>query len=105
MADVAVNFLIENLMQLLRDNAELIAGVKKEAEDVVEDLSKFNAFLKQAAMVGSENPVLKELVKSIRKVVNRAEDAIDKFVIEAKIYKDKGFKKVFDTIGHSRRLR
>ncbi|KAK4379465.1 hypothetical protein RND71_001327 [Anisodus tanguticus] len=75
----AVNFLVENLMQLLRDNAELIVGVRGEADNLLQDLSEFSAFLKQAAKLRSENQVLKELVKSIRKVVNHAEDAIDKF--------------------------
>lgn len=105
MVDVGVDFLLENLMQLLRDNAELIGGVKDEVENLSEDLREFNAFLQQAAMVRSENPVQKELMRSIRKVVNRAEDAIDKFVIEAKLHKDKGFKGVFDKPGHYKRVR
>ncbi|MCD7452707.1 hypothetical protein HAX54_017831 [Datura stramonium] len=104
MADVAVNFLVENLMQLLLDNAELIVGVKGEAENLLQDLSEFNAFLKQAAKVRSENPVLKELVKSIRKVVNRAEDAIDKFVIEAKLHKKRGLTRLLD-IAHYKRVK
>nr|WHB10905.1 NLR required for cell death protein [Solanum americanum] len=105
MVDVGVDFVLENLMQLLRDNADLIGGVKDEAENLREDLNEFNALLKQAAMVGSENPVLKELGKSIRKVVNLAEDAIDKFAIEAKIHKNRGFKGVFDKPGHYKRVR
>ncbi|KAM3323047.1 putative late blight resistance protein R1A-10 [Capsicum chacoense] len=105
MVDVAVSFLLENLTQLLRDNAELIVGVKGEAENLLEDLSEFNAFLKQAAIVRSENPVLKELVKSIRKVVNRAEDAIDKFVIEAKLHKDRGVTRLWENIGHYKKVK
>ncbi|KAG5627005.1 hypothetical protein H5410_012223, partial [Solanum commersonii] len=105
MVDVGVEFLLENLKQLVLDNVELIGGVKNEIENLRDDLSEFNAFLKQAAMVRSENPVLKELVKSIRKVVNRAEDAIDKFVIEAKVHKDKGFKAVLDKPVHYKRVR
>ncbi|KAL3381093.1 hypothetical protein AABB24_001291 [Solanum stoloniferum] len=100
--DVVVKILLENLNQLVMDNVELIGGIKNEIENLCDDLSEFNAFLKQAAMVRSENPVLKELVKSIRKVVNRAEDAIDKFVIEAKIHKDKG---VFSKAVHYKRVR
>ncbi|KAJ8565573.1 hypothetical protein K7X08_008149 [Anisodus acutangulus] len=104
MADIAVNFLVKNLMQLLRDNAELIVGVKGEAENLLQDLSEFSAFLKQAAKLRNKNEVLKELVKSIRKVVNHAEDAIDKFVIEAKLHKDKELTR-FDNIVHYRRVR
>lgn len=104
MADVAVNFLVENLMQLLRDNTELIFGVKGEAENLLQDLSEFNAFLKQADKSRSDNEVLKELVKSIRKVTNDSEDAIDKFVIEAKLHKDKGVGRFVD-IAHYKRVK
>ncbi|WMV28170.1 hypothetical protein MTR67_021555 [Solanum verrucosum] len=89
MADVAVKFLVENLMQLLIDNADLILGIKGEVENLLRDLNDFNAFLKQAAKSRRENEVLKEMVKKIRKVVNDAEDSIDKFVIEAKRHDDK----------------
>ncbi|XP_060214877.1 putative late blight resistance protein homolog R1A-3 [Lycium barbarum] len=89
MADVAVKFLLENLLQLLIDNADLIVGVKGEVEELLRDLNDFNAFLKQAAKSRRDNEVLKELVKKIRKVVNDAEDSIDKFVIEAKRHDDK----------------
>ncbi|XP_070042431.1 disease resistance protein RPP13-like [Nicotiana tomentosiformis] len=89
MADVAVKFLVENLMQLLIDNADLIVGIKGEVENLLQDLNDFNAFLKQAAKSRRDNEVLKSLVKKIRKVVNDAEDSIDKFVIEAKRHDDK----------------
>lgn len=105
MANVAVEFLVENLMQLLRDNAELISGVKEAAESLLQDLNDFNAFLKQAAKCHiNENEVLRELVKKIRTVVNSAEDAIDKFVIEAKLHKDKGMTRVLD-LPHYKRVR
>lgn len=84
-----MKFLVENLMQLLIDNADLILSIKGEVEDLLRDLNDFNAFLKQAAKSRKENEVLKEMVKKIRKVVNDAEDSIDKFVIEAKRHDDK----------------
>ncbi|XP_049396829.1 putative disease resistance protein At1g50180 [Solanum stenotomum] len=105
MIDVGVEFLLENLKKLVDDNLELIGGIKDEIKNLEDDLREFNAFLMQAAIVHSENPVLKELVRSIRKVVNRAEDAIDKFVIEAKVHKDKVFKGVFNKPVHYKRVR
>ena len=105
MANVAVEFLVENLMQLLRDNVELISGVKEAAESLLQDLNDFNAFLKQAAKCHiNENEVLRELVKKIRTVVNSAEDAIDKFVIEAKLHKHKGVTRVLD-LPHYKRVK
>nr|GMD19724.1 putative late blight resistance protein homolog R1A-3 [Ipomoea batatas] len=90
MADAAVQFLVENLLQLLRDNADLIFGIKAQAESLLGDLGDFKAFLKEAARRRSENEVIKELVKKIRIAVNKAEDAIDKFVVEAKLHRAKG---------------
>ncbi|XP_019164861.1 PREDICTED: putative late blight resistance protein homolog R1B-16 [Ipomoea nil] len=90
MADAAVQFLVENLLQLLRDNAELIFGIKEQAESLLGDLGDFKAFLKEAARRRSQNEVIKELVKKIRIAVNKAEDAIDKFVVEAKLHRSKG---------------
>ncbi|KAK4341104.1 hypothetical protein RND71_039605 [Anisodus tanguticus] len=103
MTNVAVNFLLENLKQLLRDNAELIGGVKCEAENLLQDFNDFNAFLKQATKSCSEN-VLKKLVKKIRSVVNVAEDSIDRLVIEAKLHEEKGVVKYVD-IAHYQRVR
>nr|XP_009604629.1 uncharacterized protein LOC104099365 [Nicotiana tomentosiformis] len=104
MADLGLSFLIENLMQLLRDNEELIIGIKDAAENLLEDLKEFDVFLKKAAAYNSENKILKELVKKIRSVVNAAEDAIDKFVIESKLHKDKGVSRLLD-LTHYKRVR
>lgn len=57
MADVAVKFLLENLTQLLIDNADLILGIQGEVENLLTDLNYFNAFLKEAAKSRRENEV------------------------------------------------
>lgn len=104
MADLGLSFLIENLKQLLRDNGELIIGIKDAAESLLEDLKEFDVFLKKAAAYNSENKILKELVKKIRSVVNAAEDAIDKFVIESKLHKGRGVSRFVD-LTHYKRVR
>ncbi|XP_051144790.1 putative late blight resistance protein homolog R1A-10 [Andrographis paniculata] len=80
MADAAVEFLLENLKQLLLYNASLILDIKDQVEFLYNDLCLFKAFLKDSTEKRRSNQILKELVKQIRDVVYEAEDAIDTFV-------------------------
>ncbi|XP_047937620.1 putative late blight resistance protein homolog R1B-17 [Salvia hispanica] len=87
MADAAVEFLLENLKQLLLYNANLILDVKDQVELLYNDLTLFKAFLKDSTEKRSKHETLKELVKHIRNVVYEAEDAIDTFVAHAAVHK------------------
>lgn len=87
MADAAVEFLLENLKQLLLYNASLILDVKDEVELLYNDLTLFKAFLKDSTEKRSKHETLKEIVKQIRNVVYDAEDAIDTFVAHAAVHK------------------
>ncbi|KAH6763008.1 hypothetical protein C2S52_020441 [Perilla frutescens var. hirtella] len=87
MADAAVEFLLENLKQLLLYNANLILDVKDQVEFLYNDLTLFKAFLKDSTEKRSKHETLKELVKQIRNVVYEAEDAIDTFVAHAAVHK------------------
>ncbi|KAG6405585.1 hypothetical protein SASPL_133176 [Salvia splendens] len=87
MADAAVEFLLENLKQLLLYNANLILDVKDQVELLYNDLTLFKAFLKDSTEKRSKHETVKELVKHIRNVVYEAEDAIDTFVAHAAVHK------------------
>lgn len=87
MADASVEFLLENLKQLLLYNANLILDVKDQVEFLYNDLTLFKAFLKDSTEKRSKHETLKELVKQIRNVVYEAEDAIDTFVAHAAVHK------------------
>lgn len=87
MADAAVEFLLENLKQLLLYNANLILDVKDQVEFLYNDLTLFKAFLKDSTEKRNKHETLKELVKQIRNVVYEAEDAIDTFVAHAAVHK------------------
>nr|GMD16967.1 putative late blight resistance protein homolog R1B-16 [Ipomoea batatas] len=101
MADAAVEFLGENLKQLLQNNVELISGIKEQAESLQSDASYFKAFLKEAARRRSQNEMMKELVKKIRIAANKAEDAIDKFVVEETLHRSKRIvNRYFDKPAH-----
>ncbi|XP_073031009.1 putative late blight resistance protein homolog R1B-17 [Primulina eburnea] len=106
MADAAVEFLLENLKQLLVYNVNLISEVKNHVERLYNDLGLFKAFLKDSTEKRSKNEVLKELVKQIRNVVYDAEDVIDAFVAEAAAHKARGVvKKAFHTPAYAEKLR
>ncbi|XP_057810603.1 putative late blight resistance protein homolog R1B-17 [Salvia miltiorrhiza] len=106
MADAAVEFLLENLKQLLLYNANLILDVKAQVELLYNDLTLFKAFLKDSTEKRSKHETLKELVKHIRNVVYEAEDAIDTFVAHAAVHKArKQIGKAFHFIDYSAKLR
>nr|AGX27500.1 NBS-LRR class resistance protein Fy2-Ry2 [Sesamum indicum] len=106
MADAAVEFLLENLKQLLLYNANLILDIKVQVEFLYNDLSLFKAFLKDSTEKRSKHETLKELVKQIRDVVYEAEDAIDTFVAHAAVHKArKHIEKAFHIFDYPAKLR
>lgn len=104
MADTALDFVIDNLMQLYRDNTDLIAAIADDVQSLLVELQNLHAFLKQATKSRSRNEILKHLVKELSTAVNEAEVCIDKFVIEAKLHQNKGIRKMFD-FGHVMKAR
>lgn len=91
MAEAVVDFLLENLLQLLTENVKLIGSAKGELENLVKVVQQLKAFLEDAAKFGHSNSEQwKVLVEEIQKTVFRAEDAIDKFLVQAKLHQDKG---------------
>ncbi|KAJ8546510.1 hypothetical protein K7X08_032387 [Anisodus acutangulus] len=51
MTEVAVNYLVEKLLELGRENVELIAGVQDDVNDLVADLQILKAFLKDDSKI------------------------------------------------------
>ncbi|KAH0684469.1 hypothetical protein KY289_022221 [Solanum tuberosum] len=89
MADAVVNFLVENLLQLLSENIDLIKGVDDEFKNLLEEVQRLKAFLEDAAKFHSESSLWDQLVKDIQKMVHKSEDVIDKFLVQAKLSRDK----------------
>lgn len=92
MVDAAINLLVNKLAQVVEENAALIFGIRDHVDELVSDLSSFQAILRQASKHESstENDVLRDVVDKIRGVVNEAEDAIDKYVVDTRKHKSKG---------------
>ncbi|KAL2544906.1 putative late blight resistance protein-like protein R1B-13 [Forsythia ovata] len=106
MSDAAVEFLLENLKQLLLYNANLIFDVKGQVEFLYNDLSLFKAFLKDSTEKRNKNETLKELVKQIRDVVYEAEDTVDTFVAQAAVHKSRSsIERAFHIFDYPAKLR
>ncbi|KAK1423626.1 hypothetical protein QVD17_18932 [Tagetes erecta] len=89
MADAVVEFLLDNLKQLLLYNSDLIYGVKGQVESLYKELSLMKAFLKDSKEKRSEYEYVRELVRQIRDVAYEAEDTIDTFVVNAAMQKER----------------
>ncbi|MCD7456232.1 hypothetical protein HAX54_030945 [Datura stramonium] len=89
MAEVAVNYLVEKLLELGRENVELIAGVQDDVNGLIADLRVLKAFLKDASLIDRDTAQgFKQSLKEIRNVVYKAEDSVDKFLVEAKQHQE-----------------
>ncbi|KAA8529799.1 hypothetical protein F0562_034344 [Nyssa sinensis] len=77
MADATIQFLLENLNQLLRYNVNLIHEVRDEVGALCDGLTMLKAFLKDTIKKHSEFEFVKQLVRCIRDVTYDTEDVID----------------------------
>ncbi|KAF3616604.1 hypothetical protein FXO38_34423 [Capsicum annuum] len=97
MANTMVDFVNNNLTQLLMDDKDLITEIEDdEVESLTRELNSVRVFLKDANRSRSSSPseILKHFVKVFSTVVNQAENLIDQFVIEAKLHQKKTHTKV-----------
>ncbi|KAH6763780.1 hypothetical protein C2S51_015029 [Perilla frutescens var. frutescens] len=91
MADAAVEFLLENLKQLLVHHAHLLKDAMDQVEKLENHLRLFKAFLKDAPKQWREDETLRELIRRIRNAVYEAEDIIDAYVTQAAQAKHKNY--------------
>ncbi|MCD7453782.1 hypothetical protein HAX54_022118 [Datura stramonium] len=82
MADAVANFLVEKLQQLLSENVMLIQGVADEFKYLLEEVKRLKWFLDDAANFHSDSKHWDQLVKEIQKTIHKAEDVIDKFLVQ-----------------------
>ncbi|XP_042039149.1 putative late blight resistance protein homolog R1A-10 [Salvia splendens] len=83
MADAAVTFLLDNLVQLLKHQASLISGAERDLDLLKQDLETLNSFLRKAAKKPNKPEEFRDLEKRIRDVVYEAEDTIDSCIAAA----------------------
>ncbi|KAK7316743.1 hypothetical protein RJT34_00425 [Clitoria ternatea] len=85
MAEVAVSFAVDQLLPLLREEANLLRGIHKEFADIKDELESIQAFLKDAdrraaAEGDNKNEGIKTWVKQAREAAFRIEDIIDEYM-------------------------
>ncbi|KAG6388149.1 hypothetical protein SASPL_153348 [Salvia splendens] len=90
MADAAVEFLLNNLKELLLYHSKLITETRSQIVSLDKDLRVFKAFLKDSVKKRREDEHTKALVQNIRDVVYEVEDVVDLFVTKAIEKKAKG---------------
>lgn len=85
--NTTVNLLVDNLVRLISYNWKLITGFKKSFEDLLEEVKRLNAFLidNYAKNRSSNSIQWNLLVDKIRRTVCKAEDVIDKLLVQAKL--------------------
>ncbi|KAM3393834.1 hypothetical protein P3S68_002835 [Capsicum galapagoense] len=94
---MAVDFVNNNLTQLLMDEKDLITEIEDdEVESLTRELNSVRVFLKDAnrSRSSSRSEILKHFVKVLSTIVNQAENLIDQFVIEVKLHQKKTHTKV-----------
>ncbi|KAH0692724.1 hypothetical protein KY290_020854 [Solanum tuberosum] len=86
-ATKAVSFLVDSLSQLLSENFDLIRGADGEFQRLLDEIKPINELLAgdYAQLKSNNNIDLDKLFQNIQRTVYKAEDAIDKFLIQAKI--------------------
>lgn len=104
--DTAVGFLLENLKEFVRYNADLIAGAEDNAKSLCDELEVLKSFLKKSTEEYSDDDFLDKLSKDVRKLVYRAEDAIETYIAKASRHKSRGMVRgAFLALDHAMELR
>uniref|UniRef100_A0A5B6ZLC6 NB-ARC domain-containing protein n=1 Tax=Davidia involucrata TaxID=16924 RepID=A0A5B6ZLC6_DAVIN len=83
MTDTSVDFLLENLMQLINCDNELILVEKDQIYSLYEELGFLRKFLEDSEEKRYEHERVKYLVVQIRDIAYKAEDIVDCFVLDA----------------------
>ncbi|KAK1323913.1 putative disease resistance RPP13-like protein 3 [Acorus calamus] len=80
MAEVAYA-VAKDLARLLKDEADLLSGVREEVEYMKTQLKRMHAFLEYANVHPTENPIVKNRVGEIRDIAYEVQDVIENFFI------------------------
>ncbi|KAK6153262.1 hypothetical protein DH2020_012901 [Rehmannia glutinosa] len=83
MADVAVEFLLEKVSQVLVWYVDLIAGAENDLYQLNNELGLLKSFLQDAATKPKKENLFREIERQIRDVVYDAEDTIDTCLTQA----------------------
>ncbi|PSS24918.1 Disease resistance protein [Actinidia chinensis var. chinensis] len=104
MAEIEVNFVIDRLVPLLQEEAQLLRGVRTEANSILAELQVLKPFLRnldERDARGELDEGVKEWVKQVRQVSHQIEDVIDEYMLHwAECPQRRGFIGFFYKVGH-----
>ncbi|XP_058084616.1 probable disease resistance RPP8-like protein 2 [Magnolia sinica] len=99
MAESVVQFLLENLSALLKEEASLLKGVRKEVKEIETELNRMQASLRDADRRKDSDEEMKTWVGQVRDAAHDVEDIIDEFLHRMDRPRRGGFKGfLIDTI-------
>ncbi|PNX59934.1 disease resistance protein rpm1-like [Trifolium pratense] len=105
MAEMAVSFVLDQLIPLLKEEAKLLGGIHKEFADIKDELECIQAFLKDAdkkAEGDNTSEGVKTWVKQVREAAFHIEDVVDDYVIQVRQRpRDSGCVALLSKIVHS----
>nr|GME21031.1 disease resistance protein RPM1-like [Ipomoea batatas] len=80
MAEAAVEFLLDQLSEVIRDECSLLGGIREDAEDIMNALSRLRAALRVADEREEIDPQVEAWVKIVRELAYDTEDVLDEFL-------------------------
>lgn len=96
MAETTLEFALSSLTQQLVDNMGVIGVIKDEVSCLLSELHHLRAFLIDSNRNRRGSKILKHFVEELNRAINKAENSIDKFMIEVTLHKKRGIYRIFD---------
>lgn len=107
MVDIGIEFVLENVKELISYNFQLLGDANDEVESLKSDLMVFRGYIKDS----SRNPIgdsehHQAVLNNIKAVVAKAEDAVDNFIIEKAKHNDRSrFRKFVHALDYAEGIR
>ncbi|KAL3507362.1 hypothetical protein ACH5RR_032744 [Cinchona calisaya] len=99
--DTTVGFLLKNVLQLIKDNYELMSNNDIKVDELTKNIRMLQIFMNQYTEKHYGNPILAELANDIRGLVYEVEDVVETYIVRELLYRSKNFAgKVAYGIGH-----
>ncbi|KAL3510829.1 hypothetical protein ACH5RR_030230 [Cinchona calisaya] len=86
----AVGFLLENLLQLIKENQDLIRDAGSKVTKLSDNIELLKSVVTRYTEKHFENETLSTLAKQIRSLIHEAEDAIEEYVYYVALHRGKG---------------
>ncbi|KAL3510840.1 hypothetical protein ACH5RR_030241 [Cinchona calisaya] len=102
----AVGFLLENLLQLIKENQDLIRDAGSRVTKLSDNIELLKSVVTRYTEKHFENETLSTLAKQIRSLIHEAEDAIEEYVYYVALQRGKGkLDKAIGAIEHQKNVR